>query len=180
MQPIFNRIFLIRGSRVMIDFHLAELYAVPTSALNQAVKRNLKRFPPDFMFQLTKQEWNSLTTETVNSGSESMPGGLSQFVTAPLGGRNIKHLPYAFTEQGIAMLSSVLKSDRAIEMNIAIMRAFVIFRHHIAAYPELQEEIAALEKRINKKFKYVHEAIKFLMNEFAPVREIGFKQEGRK
>ena len=114
LQPIQSKIYEIRGQRVMLDRDLAELYQVTTSALNQAVKRNSKRFPPDFMFQLTNQEFANLK---------------SQIVTSGWGG--IRKMPYAFTEQGVAMLSGLLNSDIAINANIAIMRAFVAMRNYI-------------------------------------------------
>src|SRR5690242_7361565 len=113
IKSIQNRIYEIRGERVMLDFDLATLYQVPTKALNQAVKRNTKRFPKDFMFRLTAKEWQNIR---------------SQFVTASQDKRNTAITPFAFTEQGVAMLSGILNSSKAINMNIAIMRAFVAVR----------------------------------------------------
>ena len=184
----------------MTDFHLAELYGVATKALNQGVKRNLKRFPDDFIFQLSAKEWRTLKSELRVSNIESDNSDMrsqfvstshiennlkikeidsmrSQIVTAS-DKRNVKNLPYAFTEQGIAMLSSVLKSDRAIDVNITIMRAFVILRQHITDYSELSKRINALEKQTNRKFKDVHEALDYLMGN-KPTSEIGFRQTGR-
>lgn len=134
LQTIQSKIYEIRGQKVILDFDLAELYQSDTRSLNQAVKRNSKRFPPDFMFQLTTDEWSIL---------------ISQFVTSSWGGT--RKLPFAFTEQGVAMLSGLLKSDIAIEVNISIMRAFVAMRQYLLnATPtlqlkELKERIEALE-----------------------------------
>jgi len=131
IQSIQNKIYEIRGERVMLDFDLAGLYEVETKALNQAVKRNIKRFPADFMFRLTPQEWNSMRSQIVTAyaqTAENKEGNWSQIVTTSQNKRNIGVTPYAFTEQGVAMLSGVLNSDKAINMNIAIMRAFVEIR----------------------------------------------------
>ena len=130
--PVQNLIYEIRGKRVMMDYDLAKLYNVETRALNQAVKRNIKRFPPDFMFQLTEEEW------LTNS---------SQFVTSSH--RPKTALPYAFTEQGVAMLSGLLHSDIAIEANIAIMRAFVRVREYLSAASSLSAEIQTLKARVD-------------------------------
>lgn len=130
--PVQNLIYEIRGKRVMLDFDLAKLYQVGTKALNQAVKRNIKRFPPDFMFQLLPEEVASMR---------------SQFVTAP--SRNVSAPPYAFTEQGVAMLSGLLHSDVAIEANIAIMRAFVRVREYLSVASSLSAEIQALKARMD-------------------------------
>ena len=130
-QPIQSKIYEIRGQRVMLDRDLAELYQVTTSALNQAVKRNSKRFPPDFMFQLTNQEFANLK---------------SQFVTSSWGG--IRKMPYAFTEQGVAMLSGLLNSDIAINANIAIMRAFVAMRNYITTTTQITAELAEIRTKL--------------------------------
>ena len=130
-QPIQSKIYEIRGQRVMLDRDLAELYQVTTSALNQAVKRNNKRFPPDFMFQLTNQEFANLK---------------SQFVTSSWGG--IRKMPYAFTEQGVAMLSGLLNSDIAINANIAIMRAFVAMRNYITTTTQITAELAEIRVKL--------------------------------
>lgn len=130
-QPIQSKIYEIRGQRVMLDRDLAELYQVTTSALNQAVKRNSKRFPPDFMFQLTNQEFANLK---------------SQFVTSSWGG--IRKMPYAFTEQGVAMLSGLLNSDIAINANIAIMRAFVAMRNYITTTTQITAELAKIRVKL--------------------------------
>lgn len=130
-QPIQSKIYEIRGQRVMLDRDLAELYQVTTSALNQAVKRNSKRFPFDFMFQLTNQEFANLK---------------SQFVTSSWGG--IRKMPYAFTEQGVAMLSGLLNSDIAINANIAIMRAFVAMRNYITTTTQITAELAEIRAKL--------------------------------
>jgi hypothetical protein len=148
LHGIQNRIFEIRGQKVMLDFDLAELYGVETKVLNQSVKRNNKRFPPDFMFQLTKAEWQVMR---------------SQFVTASQNKRNINVTPYAFTEQGLAMLSGILNSEKAIQVNIAIMRAFVYIRQFALTHKELTEKLKKLENNTNKKFKDVYEALDYLL-----------------
>ena len=132
LQPIQSKIYEIRGQRVMLDRDLAELYQVTTSALNQAVKRNSKRFPPDFMFQLTHQEFVNLK---------------SQIVTSSWGG--IRKMPYAFTEQGVAMLSGLLNSDIAINANIAIMRAFVAMRNYIMTTTTVTAELSEIRTRLS-------------------------------
>ncbi len=124
IKSIQNKIYEIRGERVMLDFDLAELYEVPTKALNQAVKRNIKRFPKDFMFRLTMGEWQETRSQFVTA-YETSTSMQSQIVTASQNKRNTKLTPYAFTEQGVAMLSGILNSDKAIAMNSDIMRPFV-------------------------------------------------------
>ena len=150
---------IIRGQRVMLDRDLAELYGVATKVLIQAVKRNADRFPGGFMFQLTEQEFNNLR---------------SQIVTSSWGGR--RYPPFAFTEQGVAMLSSVLRSERAIHVNIEIMRAFVRLRQLLASNAELARKLAALEKKYDTQFKVVFDAIRELMTPPGPKkkRPIGF------
>lgn len=172
VEQIESRIFVIRGQKVMLDADLAELYRVETKAFNQAVKRNLDRFPDDFMFQLSTEEFANLKSQFVISSLRS------QFVTSNIspgrGGR--RHLPYAFTEQGVSMLSSVLRSTRAIQVNIEIMRAFVRLRQMLASNAELSRKLATLEKKYDIQFKAVFDAIRDLM---APLdtgkkRPIGF------
>lgn len=144
----------------MLDANLAELYGVTTGALNQAIKRNAERFPEDFMFQLTAEEYNSLISQI----AISKPGR---------GGR--RKLPYAFTEQGVAMLSSVLNSERAIQVNIAIMRAFVLLRRMLLSHEDLASKVDALEKKYDTQFKVVFDAIRALMEPPKPPRRrIGF------
>lgn len=159
----------------MIDFHLAELYDVETKALNQAVKRNLRRFPDDFMFQLNNMEWSAIKDEMGDSKSESNILR-SQIVTSKSDDITWRrYMPYVFTEQGVAMLSSVLKSDRAIDVNVMIMRTFVVLRQHMANYTELSTKIASLEKQMNHRFKDIHEALNYLMSG-GKTPEIDFKQ----
>jgi phage regulator Rha-like protein len=146
---IENKIYLIRGHKVMLDKDLAKLYEVPTKKLTQAVKRNIRRFPGDFMLLLTRQEVRNLR---------------SQFVTSSWGGR--RYAPYVFTEQGVAMLSSVLNSERAIQVNIAIMRAFVKLRQILSTHKELAHKLDELERKIEKhdvEIRSIFEAIRQLM-----------------
>lgn len=160
IEDISKWILSIRGHRVMLDANLAELYGVTTGALNQAIKRNAERFPEDFMFQLTAEEYNSLISQI----AISKPGR---------GGR--RKLPYAFTEQGVAMLSSVLNSERAIQVNIAIMRAFVLLRRMLLSHEDLARKVDALEKKYDTQFKVVFDAIRALMEPPKPPRRrIGF------
>lgn len=165
VEFIERRIYLIRGLKVMLETHLAELYEVTTGALNQAVKRNPSRFPEDFMFQLTKEEAESLKSQIVISN-------------AGRGGRR-RSYPYAFTEQGIAMLSSVLNSERAITVNIAIMRTFVEIRKMLLSNEELNRKISQLEQTYNKNFKVVFDTLRKLLAPAPdkPKRQIGFKTD---
>jgi hypothetical protein len=171
VQLIERRIYLIRGKKVMVDVDLAELYGVETRVFNQAVKRNPDRFPEDFMFQLTKEEGQSLR---------------SQFVTLePRGrGQHRKNLPYAFTEQGVAMLSSVLNSKCAIEVNIAIMRAFVKLREILESNEQLNRKFTAVIRKLgehDKYFRVVFDEIKKLTRQPSPPsRQIGFNTHGKK
>jgi hypothetical protein len=191
-ERIERRILLLRGQKVMLDFQLAELYEVETKALNQAVKRNIERFPEDFMFQLSEEEMEQVLSSQIvilNDGirSQFVTGSSqkqrisgksgqdmrSQIVTASK--RNVRFLPYAFTEQGVAMLSSLLRSPRAVQVNIAIMRTFVQLRQMLASSAELSGKLAALEAKYDKQFKVVFDAIRELMSDKkAPKREIGF------
>jgi len=160
LEKIERRVFLIRGHRVMLSTDLADLYAVEPRALVQAMKRNKERFPADFMFQLTEQEFDRLK---------------SQIVTSSWGGLR-RAYPYAFTEQGVAMLSSVLRSHRAIQVNIAIMRACVRLREMIASNKALARRLAELEKKYDAQFRVVFDAIRELMAEpESKPRRIGFK-----
>ncbi|MBI5576433.1 MAG: ORF6N domain-containing protein [Deltaproteobacteria bacterium] len=159
-EDISQHIHIIRGRRVMMDADLAELYGVPTFRLNEAVKRNSARFPEDFMFQLTTEEYTSLISQI----AISKPGR---------GGR--RKLPYAFTEQGVAMLSSVLNSDRAIQVNITIMRVFVRIRRLLVSREELARKVEALERKYDSQFRGVFDAIRALMEPpKTPRRRIGF------
>ncbi|TAJ89204.1 ORF6N domain-containing protein [bacterium] len=158
-ERIENRIYFLRGQKVMFSTHLAELYEVEPRALVQAVKRNIERFPPDFMFQLSKTEFKNLK---------------SQIVTSSWGGLR-RAAPYAFTEQGVAMLSSVLNSKRAVQVNIEIMRAFVRLRKIMSTHKDLARKLDALEKKYDAQFKVVFDAIRQLMTPPEPSkRKIGF------
>jgi len=162
VQQVEQTILLIRGEKVMLDVDLAALYEVSTKALNQAVKRNDERFPPDFMFQLTWDEAKELKSFFVTTDSTAGDESRSQNVTLKRGG-NIKFRPYAFTEQGVAMLSSVLRSERAAQVNIEIMRAFMRMRQVLSAHAELTRKIDIIEKRYDTQFKMVFDAIRQLM-----------------
>ena len=151
MANIETKILLIRGQKVMLDADLAELYAVETKVLNRAVKHNIERFPNDFMFQLSTEEFDNLRFQFGTSSLKSQIG------TSRWGGR--RYPPYAFTEQGVSMLSSVLRSSRAIEVNIAIMRTFVQLRQMLTSNAELSRKLVALEKNFDIKFKAIFEAI---------------------
>jgi len=163
VERIEGAILLMRDKKVMLDADLASLYGVDTRVLVQAVKRNLDRFPADFMFQLSKEEVDFLR---------------SQIVTLKRGrGQHSKYLPYAFTEQGVAMLSSVLHSPRAIQVNIEIMRAFVRLRRMLASHAELARKLDALEKKYDVQFKAVFDAIRQLMTPPEPKRRpMGFRR----
>ena len=189
-ERIERRILLLRGQKVMLDFHLAELYEVETKVLNQAVKRNSERFPEDFMFQLTEEEAELiLRSQIVTSSSGETPNPLninepsgnlrSQIVTSSwdenYGGR--RHLPFAFTEQGVAMLSGVLRSPRAVAVNIAVIRTFVKLRQMLTENTELARRLDALERKFDAQFKVVFDTIRELMKPITPAearREIGF------
>jgi len=169
-------VLLVRNEKILLDSDLAGLYGVGTKVLNQAVRRNAGRFPPDFMFQLTADETARLRSQIVTS-RQPATAMRSQSVTASR--RNIGALPYAFTEQGVAMLSSILRSPRAVEVNIAIMRTFVQLRRLMDSNRELARRIEALERRYDEKFDTVFDAIKRLIAEddarkAKPKRSIGF------
>ncbi|MFM1947009.1 MAG: hypothetical protein RL207_1292 [Bacteroidota bacterium] len=162
---IKNRIHEVRGMRIMLDFDLAQLYTIETKRLKESVRRNIKRFPEDFMFELTSNEWENLRT---------------QIATSSWGGK--RYLPFAFTEQGIAMLSSVLHSDVAIEINISIMGAFVHMRQWALTHEELTIQLREMEKRYDRKFVDIEQVLNYLMqNDQKKVRQsnrskIGFKE----
>jgi len=181
VERIEGAILLIRGEKVMLDADLAALYGVETRVLIQAVKRNAARFPPDFMFQLTKEEVDLLRSQFVTSKSDSRINKgesrnlKSQIVISSWGGRR-RSLPRAFTEQGVAMLSSVLNSPRAIAVNIEIMRAFIRLRRMLASHGDLARKLEALEKKYDTQFKVVFDAIRKLMAPPEPKRRrIGFQ-----
>lgn len=184
IQSIQNRIYEIRSQRVMLDFDLAQLYDVETKVLNQAVKRNFKRFPEDFMFRLSGAEWDSNRSQIVTT-SENNTGLRSQIVTLKMGrGQHAKYLPYAFTEQGVAMLSGILNSNKAIAMNIAIMRVFVEIRRLAMVQPTLHAHLQELAQRIGEhdlQLSQIYEALENMLDEKAAERKwnnrerIGFR-----
>ena len=147
-ENLAKLVLVVRGEKVLLDADLAELYGVATKVLNQAVKRNLERFPQDFMFQLSAEEWERMRSQNVTSSR-----------------RKLVAIPYAFTEQGVAMLSSVLRSQRAVEVNIAIMRTFVQLRRLMDSNRDLARRIDALEARYDEQFSAIFDAIKQLIAE---------------
>ena len=168
VEVIRHRIYEVRGLRVMLDRDLAELYGVETRALNQAVKRNIDRFPDDFLFRLNKNEWTFLKSQIVISNTDATTADnkdvatnfdslKSQFVISNRGGD--RALPYAFTELGIAMLSSVLRSETAIQVNINIMRAFVAIRHAVSAWQGVNLKVEQLSHKVNQLNSYVEEIL---------------------
>ena len=160
VEAIERKILLIRGRKVMLDSDLAKLYGVPTFRFNEQVRRNLKRFPEDFMFQLTKDEHRSL---------------ISQFAISKIGRGGRRFLPYVFTEHGALMAANVLKSEKAIEASIYVVRAFAKLREMIASHKDLARRLAELEKKYDSQFKVVFDAIRQLMEPAKPKpRRIGF------
>ena len=165
---IQKKIFEIRGQKVMFDFDLAQLYDVETKVLNQSVKRNLERFPERFMFRLTVNEWNIIRSQFVTASSQAK--------------RNIRITPFAFTEHGVTMLASVLRSKKAIRMNIAIVEAFISLRQFVLENKELAGKLKELESKYDKKFADIYEAINYLLNKDEQEtqqkkrRRIGFKR----
>lgn len=160
-ERIISKIYIIRNRKVMLDKDLAELYSVKTKVLNQAVKRNIKRFPADFMFQLDREEMKIWKSQIVTSKSVKM---------------GLRKLPLAFTEQGVAMLSSVLNSDRAIEVNIQIIRTFTKIRELLATNEALQRKMMEMEKKYDNKIKKIFDILELLLSdENKPKKEIGFK-----
>ena len=161
LQIIQNKIYEIRGQRVMLDFDLAELYEVETRTLNQTVKRNIKRFPSDFMFQLSNKEFDNL---------------MSQIVISSWGGT--RKLPYAFTEHGITMLASVLRSERAIEINIQIVRAFIALRQYALGYAELNQKLETFMFETNMQFSDIYQALTEMASQNEknqkPIKPIGY------
>ena len=163
VEMITSKIYLIRGQKVMLDRGLAELYGVETRVLKQAVKRNIARFPVDFMFELSRAEFDNLR---------------SQIVISSWGG--IRYRPMAFTEQGVAMLSSVLNSERAVQVNIQIMRAFTKLRQMLATHEDLRRKIEEMEQKYDQQFQVVFDAIKLLLEaEEKPKPKIGFTVKER-
>ena len=172
-ERIERRILLIRGQKVMLDADLADLYGVATRRLNEQVRRNIDRFPADFMFQLTREEFEEMRSHFGHAGLRS------QIATsnAERGGR--RYRPYAFTEQGVAMLSSVLRSPRAVQVNIAIMRAFVKLREILGSHRDLARRLDEMESKYDAQFKAVFDAIRELMTPpEKPRKQIGFSVRG--
>ena len=165
LETIKQSIHEIRGQKVILDFELAKMYQVETKRLKESVRRNIRRFPEDFMFELSTEEWVILRT---------------QFATSSWGGQ--RYNPYAFTEQGVAMLSSVLNSEIAIDINIAIVRAFVMIRQFALTYQELNEKLLALEKKHNQKFTDIDQVLNYLIKKDQQViqqtarKQIGYKK----
>lgn len=165
IEQIASQIFFLRGEKVMLDFHLSTLYGVETRVLKQQVKRNLDRFPDDFMFELTRKEWRELITNCDNLGA---------FKFSP-------STPFAFTEQGVAMLSSVLRSKKAAQVNMAIMRTFVQLRKLMDSNVALRERIESLELKYDEKFQVIFAAIeKLIFVKKQPRKTIGYKTGGDK
>ena len=183
IRSIQNRIYEIRGERIMLDRDLAALYEVETKRLTEAVKRNIKRFPQDFMFQLTKEEFDSLRfqIETLKDTGTSLR---SQIATSKKGRGGTRYLPYAFTKQGVAMLSGILNSDKAINMNIAIMRAFVAVRRILIKGNDLKLQLQAIKDHLGEhdaQLNQIYDAMENLLDEKAAQKtweerkRIGFK-----
>ncbi len=174
-EQIFRKIYVVRDQKILLDADLAELYGVPTKALKQAVKRNADRFPDDFMFELSAEEWNSLRSQFVTLNDYEFGNEHSQSKR----GKHSKYLPMAFTEQGVAMLSSVLKSKRAVDVNIQIMRVFVKMRQMINSYHDLVTKIEKLEAsdlQQNEDIRNIYDVIKELLEPAVKhQRPIGFR-----
>jgi len=171
LKTIQSRIYEIRGQKVMLDADLATLYEVQTKVINQAVKRNIARFPNDFMFQLTEKEWDNF--QLAMSVDDPM---WSQIVTTSQKFRRKSSKPFVFTEQGVSMLSSVLRSEKAIHVNIAIMRAFVFMRQYALSHKDLTDKLKQLESKYDQQFKDVYDAINFLLNK----DQLATQQQARK
>ena len=160
IEAVASKIFFIRSVKVMLDRDLATLYSIETKVLKQAVRRNIKRFPPDFMFELTKEELKNWRSQFVTSNSIKM---------------GLRHLPMAFTEQGVAMLSGILNSDRAIAVNIQIMRTFTKLRHMISDNEDLKRELAELREQTDERFQIVFETLEQLLTvDVKEKKKIGF------
>ena len=180
IQSIQHRIYKLRGERVMLDRDLAALYEIETKSLNLSVKRNIKRFPTDFMFQLTKEEFESLRLQIETSEINS----LRLQIETSKGRGGTRYLPYAFTEQGVAMLSGIINSDKAINMNIAIMRAFIDVRRVLLKQTDLKEQLKEIKQRLGEhdaQLNNIYDAMENLLDEKAAQRKwedrvrIGFK-----
>ena len=167
LEIIRNKIYEIRGQKIMFDFDLAELYEVETRILNQSVKRNIARFPKDFMFQLTQKEWEPLRSQIV-IGSKMNDNNSSQIVMSSKKHRGAKYLPLAFTEHGVTMLAAILKSDKAVAMNIAIVRTFIALRQFALNYKELAAQILELKQTVgnhNDQLNQIYDALENLLDD---------------
>lgn len=192
LEIIRNKIYEIRGQKIMFDFDLAELYEVETRILNQSVKRNIARFPKDFMFQLTQKEWEPLRSQIVIS-SKMNDNNSSQIVMSSKKHRGAKYLPLAFTEHGVTMLAAILKSDKAVAMNIAIVRAFIALRQFALNYKELAAQILELKQTVgnhNDQLNQIYDALENLLDDkvdktinkkmWEQRERIGFKTKSKK
>lgn len=191
LQVIQQKIFEIRGQKVMLDFDLAALYEVETRVFNQAVKRNLRSFPDEFMFRLTSDEYNSLRSQFVvlerkDIENQIISSSQTVMMKRPPGNRTRKYLPYAFTEHGVTMAASILKSDKAVQMNIAIVRAFIALRKFAIQYADIIEQLKELKDKIGNhdaQLNQIYDVIENLLDEKAEQKSwqererIGFKQQ---
>ncbi len=172
-ETIIRKIFFLRGQKVMLDFDIAALYEVATKVLNQGIKRNTERFPEDFMFRLTAKEWQNVRSQFVTASSEIIEkqqtkNMRSPIATASQSKRNIGVAPYAFTEHGITMLASVLRSERAVKMSIAVVRAFIELKKMATGYSEIAQKLTLIEDRLGEhdvQLGSIHDAIENLMDE---------------
>jgi len=190
-EEIISRIHFIRGQKVMLDYDLAELYEVETRVLNQSIKRNTDRFPEDFMFRLTLKEWKLMMSQTVISSLQHVDNKnditmRSQNVTASQNKRNTSVTPYAFTEHGVTMLASVLKSERAIKMSIAVVRAFIELKKSASQFKELSEQLSLIKQHLGEhdaQLNGIYEAIENLLDDKVEKqtatdrRRIGFRPD---
>ena len=192
LEIIRNKIYEIRGQKIMFDFDLAELYEVETRILNQSVKRSIARFPKDFMFQLTQKEWEPLRSQIVIS-SKMNDNNSSQIVMSSKKHRGAKYLPLAFTEHGVTMLAAILKSDKAVAMNIAIVRTFIALRQFALNYKELAAQILELKQTVgnhNEQLNQIYDALENLLDDkvdktinkkmWEERERIGFKTKSKK
>lgn len=165
LEVVHNKIYEIRGLKVMLDYDLAELFEVETRVLNQGIKRNIDSFPDDFMFRITKEEWDLISSSQIVMMKPEETSS-SQFVMMDLPkNRTGKYLPYAFTEHGITMLASVLRSPKARKMNITIVRAFIALKEFALNNKELSQKVKEIEQKFDKQFDGVYEALNFLIKE---------------
>ncbi len=172
-ETIIRKIYVFRGQKVMLDFDLASLYGVETRIFNQSVKRNISRFPEDFMFQLKQVEWKSMISQIVTSSERTVGVGqsknmMSQIVTSSQKKRKISSPPYAFTEHGVTMLASVLRSERAVKMSIAVVRAFIELKKMATGYSEIAQKLTMIEDRLGEhdvQLGSIHDAIENLLDE---------------